>query len=157
PLFSRDGGFIAPGYAPELDELRLLRDESRRLIANLQARYVADTGIGSLKIRHNNVLGYFVEVPAGQAGRMAAGPDSVFIHRQTLASAVRYTSVELSELETKIAQAGDKALAIELALFESLAGDAVALTEPIRAAAQALALLDVAAGHADLAVEKNYV
>ena len=94
PLLARDGGFIAPGYAPPLDELRQLRDESRRLIANLEARYRKETGIGSLKARHNNVLGYFIEVTPIHADKM--GED--FIHRQTLAGAVRYSTVELAEL-----------------------------------------------------------
>ena len=100
PALARDGGFVAPGYAPQLDELKQLRDESRRLIAGLQAKYVEATGIASLKVKHNNVLGYFVEVSNANAGKMPE--DGAFRHRQTLASAVRYTTVELGELEQKI-------------------------------------------------------
>ena len=118
PLMARDGGFVAPGYAPELDELRTLRDESRRLIAGLQSEYSVETGVRSLKIRHNNVLGYYIEVTPAQAEKVPSGADQPFIHRQTLASAVRYATVELSELERKISSAADKALAVELRLFD---------------------------------------
>ncbi|CAN0512802.1 unnamed protein product, partial [Discosporangium mesarthrocarpum] len=120
PLISRDGGFIRDGYAPEFDELRQLRDESRKHIAALQTRYIDDTGIASLKIRHNNVLGYFIDVTTAQAEKMPIGEDSPFIHRQTLASAMRFTTVELGELEGKLAQAGERALAMELELFADL-------------------------------------
>jgi len=107
PLQLRDGGFIRAGYFPALDELRALRDESRRLIAALQARYQADTGIPALKIRHNNVLGYFVEVPAKQGDRMMADETATFIHRQTMANAVRFTTTELNDLESSISKAAD--------------------------------------------------
>jgi DNA mismatch repair protein MutS len=156
PLFARDGGFIAPGFAADLDEFRALRDESRRMMANLQARYVEETGIASLKIRHNNVLGYYIELSPTHAPRLASGPGQRFIHRQTLASAVRFTTVELSELEIRIGQAADKALALELTLFDELAEAAVARVDAIRGAAAALAALDLAAGHAELAVERRW-
>lgn len=156
PVLSRDGGFIAAGYVPKLDELRGLRDESRRLIAGLQARYAGETGVQALKIRHNNVLGYFVEVPAKQAERMPSGADAPFIHRQTMANAVRYTSVELGDLEGRIARAADQALALELELFEELVAEVVAEAEPIARAAASLAALDVAAALADLAVDARY-
>ena len=157
PLSARDGGFIAGGYVAELDELRTLRDEGRRLIAELQARYAAETGIATLKIRHNNVLGYFVEVPARQAERLPAGPESAFIHRQTMANAIRYTTVELSELEGRIARAADRAVALELALFDDLVGEVTARAEPIATTAAAMAAIDVAAGLAELAVDARYV
>jgi len=156
PLLTRDGGFIAPGYSPDLDNYRALRDESRKLLAELQARYVEASGVASLKIRHNNVLGYYIEVTPVHAAKLDAGPGGLFIHRQTLANAVRYTSVELAQLETKIAQAADKALALEQALFDDLAQDSVARADAIQRAATALAALDVAAGHAELAIELNY-
>ncbi|HXP30229.1 MAG TPA: DNA mismatch repair protein MutS [Stellaceae bacterium] len=152
PLLPRDGGFVAPGYAPELDELRGLRDESRRKVANLQARYAAETGIPALKIRHNNILGYHIEVTPVQTAKMGEG----FIHRQTLASAVRYGTVELGELESRIASAADKALALELRYFEDLVGEAAARAEAIAAAAAALALLDRSAALAELAVAERY-
>jgi DNA mismatch repair protein MutS len=134
-------------------QLKALRDESRRLIANLQADYARDTGIASLKIRHNNVLGYFIDVTSANAPKMPSGPDSPYLHRQTLASAVRYTTVELSELERKILSAADKALAVELQLFDDLVGEVLARIEAVAASARALAELDVAAGLAALASE----
>ncbi|HXM85748.1 MAG TPA: DNA mismatch repair protein MutS [Stellaceae bacterium] len=152
PLYVRDGGFIASGYAPELDELRRLRDEGRRLVVELQARYAGESGVASLKIRHNNVLGYHIEVSPNHAGKL--GPS--FIHRQTLASSVRYATTELAELESRIASAADKALALELRLFEDLVGEVKARAEMIQRAASALAALDVASGHAELAVEQDY-
>ncbi|MGB8842502.1 MAG: DNA mismatch repair protein MutS [Aliidongia sp.] len=156
PLFARDGGFIAAGYAFELDEWRQLRDESRRTMAALQTRYAEATGVASLKIRHNNVLGYYIEVTPAHAGKLDSGPGGLFIHRQTMANAMRFTTVELSEIETRIGQAADKALALELALFEDLVGEAVVRAEAIQRAAAALAALDVAASHGELAVERRY-
>ena len=159
-LLARDGGFIAKGYSPALDEQRALRDENRRLIAALEARYRAETGIASLKLRHNNVLGYFIEVTSTHADKLlgpgAAREDHPFIHRQTMASGARFTTVELGELETRIANAAGKALALELALFDDLVGEVTARMEAVGAAARALAALDVAAGLATLAVERRY-
>lgn len=157
PLISRDGGFIRDGYAPEFDELRQLRDESRKHIAALQSRYVDETGIASLKIRHNNVLGYFIDVTTAQAEKMPTGEESPFIHRQTLASAMRFTTVELGELEGKLAQAGERALAMELELFDDLVRETVARAEAISLAADALARLDVSAALAVLATDRRYV
>ncbi len=151
-LLARDGGFIATGYNDALDELVTLRDESRRLTAGLEARYRASTGIASLKVRHNNVLGYYVEVTPTHADKVA----EPFIHRQTLASAVRFTTVELGELESKINSAADKALALELALFDDLVGEVGARAEEIAQTARALSALDVAAALAEIAVERDY-
>jgi DNA mismatch repair protein MutS len=157
PLLARSGDFIAEDYAPDLDALRSLRDDSRRLLAELQGRYAAETGAGGLKIRFNNVLGYFIEVPARQAEKLTAAPGSAFIHRQTTANAMRFTTVELGELAARIAGAADEALAMELALLDELVrlvlkdGDAIART------AAAVAALDVAAGLAVLAAEAGYV
>jgi DNA mismatch repair protein MutS len=152
PLNARDGGFIATGYAAQLDELRQLRDESRRLIANLEARYRKETGIGSLKIRHNNVLGYFVEVTPTHADKLA----EPFIHRQTLAGAVRFSTVELADLARAISEAADKALAVELQLFDDLVGEVTSRAGPLARMAAALARLDVAAAGAALAAERRY-
>ena len=157
PLLKRDGGFVRHGFDPVLDEARALRDESRRVVAALQARYADETGIRSLKIRHNNVLGYFVEVTAGQAPALDRGGGEKFIHRQTLASAMRFTTTELAELEQRIASAAERALALELAIFDDLAGKIVAAEATIREAARALAGIDVAAALADLAAAENYV
>jgi len=157
PVMARDGGFVAAGYSPELDELRGLRDESRRHIANLQARYVADTGVAALKIRHNNILGYYIEVPAAHTDKLraATAPEggALFIHRQTMAGAARFATVELGELEAKLAKAGDSALALELKLFEDLTGEVLARGELIDRAARALGIVDTVAGLAELAVE----
>ena len=121
PLLARDGGFIAPGHDADLDEARRLRDEGRSVIAAMQAEYAEATGIASLKIKHNNVLGYFIEVTSTHAQKMLAPPLSDrFIHRQTTANQVRFTTVELSEMETRILNAGGQALEIEKRLFEGL-------------------------------------
>lgn len=152
PFLARDGGFIAPAYMVELDELRQLRDESRRLVAGLQARYAAETGVANLKIRHNNVLGYHIDVTPAQAAKLGQG----FIHRQTLASSMRFATVELAELESKIASAAEKALALELKLFDDLVAEARIHAPEIARAAAALAALDVAASLAELAVAERY-
>jgi DNA mismatch repair protein MutS len=158
PLLKRDGGFVRAGYEAALDEARGLRDESRRIIAGLQARYAEASGIRSLKIRHNNVLGYYVEVTAAQAPTLKAnGGEGTFIHRQTMANAMRFTTTELAELEEKIANAAGRALTIELGVFDDLAGKVAAAEKVIRAAALALAALDVATALAELAAAEDYV
>jgi DNA mismatch repair protein MutS len=158
PAFRRDGGFVRAGYDEALDEPRALRDESRRVVAALQARYADETQVRALKIRHNNVLGYFVEVTAQHGDRLMAAPlNQSFIHRQTLAGQVRFTTTELGELEAKIASAADRALGIELEIFDGLTARVTAIAEDIKAAAQALATLDVAAALAMLAAEQRYV
>jgi len=156
PLLARDGGFIAAGYLPELDEQRQLRDESRRLIAGLQQNYAEATGITSLKIRHNNVLGYFVEVTKTHADKI--GTDhKTFIHRQTLASAVRYTTVELSDFSDRINRAADQAVGLELALFDDLTSEVMARADDLALAAQMVAAIDVSSALAELALERRYV
>ncbi len=161
PHLARDGGFIARGYDSELDEVRTLRDESRRHTAALQARYAEETGIATLKVKHNNVLGYFIEVTPTHADKLTKElPEEIrqrYIHRQTLASAVRYTTTELGDLEGKISSAADRALAMEQALFDRLAEEVLARAQEINAAAASLAALDVAAGLAELAASRGYV
>jgi len=157
PLLTRDGGFLRRGYTEELDALVTLRDESRKLIAGLQARYAEETGLGALKIKHNNVLGYFIELSARHADGLPVGGDSPYIHRQTMANAMRFTTVELSELEGRILKAADRALALELALFDDLVDDVSALADPVALCAAAMAALDVMAGLATLAVNRRYV
>ncbi|MBF0562943.1 MAG: DNA mismatch repair protein MutS, partial [Alphaproteobacteria bacterium] len=153
PLAARDGNFIAKGYDPALDELRQAEAEGRRLIAGLEARYARETAVPGLKIRHNNVIGYFIEVSAKLADKLLG---NLFIHRQTMATAVRFTTVELSELESRIRGAGARALALELELFEHLVGEVTGRAEELAATARALAKLDLAAALALLAVEKDY-
>ncbi len=157
PLFKRDGGFVRESYDATLDETRNLRDASRLVVAAMQARYADETGVKGLKIRHNNVLGYFVEVTAQHGDRLMAAPlNATFIHRQTLAGQVRFTTTELGEAEAKIANAGDRALGLELGIFERLCTKAVAAGDDLRAAAHAFALLDVKVSLAKLAIDENY-
>lgn len=159
PVLARDGGFIARGFSPKLDELKSLRDESRQLIAQLQAGYIKKTGVQTLKIKHNNVIGYFIEVTATHADKLmtsAANNDGTFIHRQTLANNVRFSTVELSELEQKISESASKSLALELELFDMLRKEVLSQGETIDQTAEALAQLDVAASFAEIAVQNNY-
>ncbi|QPF85284.1 DNA mismatch repair protein MutS [Bradyrhizobium genosp. L] len=158
PLIKRDGGFVREGYEAALDESRNLRDASRLVVAAMQARYAEDTGIKTLKIRHNNVLGYFVEVTAQHGDKLFAPPlNATFIHRQTLAGQVRFTTSELGETEAKIANAGERALNLELEIFERLSALALAASDDLRNAAHAFAMLDVATALAKLAIDDNYV
>src|SRR5262245_41031323 len=158
PHLKRDGGFVRAGYDGALDEARALRDESRRVIAALQARYADTTCVRALKVRHNNVLGYFVEVTAQHGDKLMSAPlNATFNHRQTLAGQVRFTTTELGELEAKIASAADRALGIELETFDKLTATVTAAATDIKAAAEALAVLDVATALAQLAVERRYV
>ncbi|PWE18443.1 DNA mismatch repair protein MutS [Marinicauda salina] len=151
PVFTRDGGFVAEGWSGDLDEARRLRDESRRVIAGLQKTYAEQTGVSALKIKHNHVLGYYIEVSAKNADAlMGVEP---FIHRQTMANAVRFSTAELGELEAKIASAGERALAMELEVFAGLRARVEEEAETIRAAGEALAALDVAAAAAAWAEE----
>ncbi|MBD3837209.1 DNA mismatch repair protein MutS [Brevundimonas sp.] len=154
---ARDGGFVRPDYRPELDAARTLRDDSRKVIAELEARAAAEAGV-AFKVKHNAVLGYFLETSAKAAeGLLRAGPDSPFIHRQTLASQVRFTTVELSELDAKISQAGHRALAIENETFEGWRREAARLAQPLQAVAEALAELDAHAALAEWAEEVGAV
>ncbi len=155
PTERAQGGFIAEGYDAALDELRRMAGNSRRAIAALEAKYRDETGVAALKIRHNGVLGYFIEVPARHADRMMAS-DSGFTHRQTMAGAVRFNALALHEEASRIAEAGGHALAAEEAHFEDLVASAVKAREAIAATAAALARLDVAAGQAERAAEGGW-
>ena len=157
PLSSRDGGFIAAGYRPELDQTRALRDDSRRVIAALEGRLQKESGV-QLRIRHNAVLGYFVDCTARQAEALMQPPlNTLFVHRQTTANQVRFTTGELAELDAKISQAGDRVLAMEQESFEELRRAACDLAGQLADAADALAALDVAAALAEWAVEVDAV
>ena len=157
PLQKRDGGFVREGYRGELDELRLLATESRQVIASLQARYADETGIRTLKVKHNNMLGYFVEVPAQHGETLLNEPHkATFIHRQTMAGALRFSTTELGELEAKIASAGERAVAIELDIFEALVRDLIDVAETLSDVATALSEIDVALALATLAEEQSY-
>jgi DNA mismatch repair protein MutS len=157
PAQAREGGFVAPGFSPELERARGLRDDSRKVVALLEADLIAQTGL-ALKIRHNTFLGYFVEIAARHAEPLMREPlRTQFIHRQTLANQVRFTTPELAELDGRIAQAGEQALEIELSLFEVWRETAMACASEIHAAAEGLATIDVAAGLAQWAQEEGAV
>jgi DNA mismatch repair protein MutS len=152
PLLARDGHFITAGYHQDLDDIRQLRDHGRQIILDLQARYQSELGIPSLKIRHNNILGYYIEMTSSHTHKV----DERFIHRQTMASGMRFTTVELSELEQKLVAASDQALALELQLFEELVTMVISHAEELSRLAQIVACVDVAAALAELAVQQKY-
>jgi DNA mismatch repair protein MutS len=158
PPLRRDGGFVREGYRGDLDEARGLREDSRKFMAALEARYVAQTGIRSLKVRHNNILGFYVEVPAGAAQLMTAEPLSLtFRHRQTMAGAMRFTTDELMETEGRIMSAADRALAIEQEVFNFLSAATLEREQRLCDLAAALADLDCEAGLAQVAGEQSFV
>ena len=158
PLNKRDGGFVRSGFEPQLDETRGLRDESRRVIAGMQIKYCEIAETKQLKVKHNNFLGYFIEVPQVHGEKLLKAPfNETFIHRQTMADAMRFSTTELNEIEAKIASAADRAIALELAVFDDLAGAALAATDELKAASDALAMIDVAAALAEIAVLRDWV
>jgi DNA mismatch repair protein MutS len=158
PVNARDGGFIRDGASADLDQQRQLRDGSRQVIASLQATYAEATGIKSLKVRHNNVLCYFVEVTATNSGVLSKQPHAeTYVHRQTLANVMRFSTRELAELEARITQAADRALALELEYFAKLCDAVLGEQQTLAAASAALAELDHYAGLAELAIEQSYV
>jgi DNA mismatch repair protein MutS len=152
PLSRSDGGFVRAGYDSDLDAARKLRDDSRQVIADLQARYADATAVRALKVKHNNVLGYFVEVPAQHGEKLrGANLSATFVHRQTMAGAMRFSTAELGEIESRIASAAGRALEIELLIFERLVGQVLAAAKVLEAVAEALARIDVTAALAELA------
>ena len=155
PTERSNGGYIASGYDAALDALRETSGDARKAIAAMEARYRSETGISSLKIKHNGVLGYFIEVPARHSDALM-GPDSGFTHRQTMANAVRFNSVHLHEEASRISEAGGRALAAEEAHFEALVAAVVDAREAIARTADALARIDVAAGLAERAAEGDW-
>ena len=158
PLLARDGGFILAGYHEELDEVRKLRDEGRSVIAKMQAEFIDLSGISNLKIKHNNVLGYFIETTAAHAEKMMSAPlNETFIHRQTTASQVRFTTVDLSEIETKILNAGGRALEIEKQLYKELTAAAVVQAGALGVLSAALGEFDVSVGLAQIATSDNWI
>ncbi len=156
PLSRRDGGFVRAGYHAEIDEARILGQDSRKVVAALQARYADQTGCRTLRIKHNNLLGYFIEVPQSVGEACLKGLQSEFVHRQTMVDAMRFTSVELGALESRISGASDRALALEAAVFDDLSARVLARADAVAEVAEALAGLDVAASHAEIAVELDW-
>lgn len=153
PPYAREGGFIRSGYHSPLDELLSLKEDSKGALEALQRKYSLESGVSSLKIKHNNIVGYHIEVTSQHRDKL--GPH--FIHRQTMANAMRFTTSELAQLEKKILGALDQALNLELQLFQELVDAVVSLASEIVESTQSLAALDVFASHAHLATEKNYV
>lgn len=157
PLLKRDGGFIRAEYDQSLDELRELQQDSRRFIAALQARYATETGCRTLRVKHNHMIGYFVEVPQNVGEDLLKEPwKDTFVHRQTMAGAMRFSTMELGELESKIASASNRALKIELGLFDEMAQALLDLSADVAAAAEAIAVVDVTAALADLALRLDW-
>ncbi|AYO82824.1 DNA mismatch repair protein MutS [Methylobacterium brachiatum] len=156
PLSRRDGGFIRGGYSDEIDEARLLGQDSRKVVAALQARYAEETGCRTLRIKHNNLLGFFIEVPQSVGEACLKGLQREFVHRQTMVDAMRFTSVELGDLERRISGASERALALESDLFDALARRIVEQSSQTAQVAEAMAALDVAASNAELAVELDW-
>ena len=158
PLSARDGGYIASGYSKELDDLRSLRDKSREILADLQATYSDFSNISSLKIKHNNVLGYFIETPAAYAQKMLASPLSdTFIHRQTTANSVRFTTVALGELETKILNASGQSTDLEQEIFHQLEKFVLAQSLALQALSFSVAEIDVASAFSELAMNEGWI
>jgi DNA mismatch repair protein MutS len=158
PHLRRDGGFVRPGYRSELDDTLKLRDDSRRVMAALETKYVELTGVKTLKVRHNNILGFFIEVTQINAKPLTSPPhDAIFRHRQTMSNAMRFTSVELAEIEGRIASAGERALALEQELFAELAGLVAAAERGLSDVAAALAELDHLTALAELAEAESWV
>ena len=155
PILIRDGGYIAIGFNEELDRLRYLKDESRALIVGLQQRYAEEMDINSIKIKHNNILGFFVEVTSLHSEKLMSHP--TFIHRQTMANSARFTTVELSELERDINQSAQKSMGIEEECFNKLRSEVLIHHERILASAFAIAEIDVFLSLAKLAIEHGYV
>ncbi len=154
PMLARDGNFIASGWNADLDQFKQLRDDSRKIVAGLQAEYAKTADVPTLKIKHNNVLGYYIEVTPKYANQMLSqGDDSLFIHRQTLVSGIRFTTTKLADLDAQISGAGDKALALEQEIFSQFATRITDLAEPLRLCANLLAILDTQTALAEWAQE----
>ena len=157
PLMARDGGFVAADHDTELDETRLLRDQGRSRIAALQAEYADLSGVQNLKIKHNNVLGYFIETTTLHGDRMRAPPlSAVFMHRQTTAGQVRFTTLALSDLESRILNAGAHAIDLEMRHYAALRQAVLAHSGPISVVAGALAEIDVSTAFAELAASEGW-
>ncbi|MBX3533983.1 MAG: DNA mismatch repair protein MutS [Xanthobacteraceae bacterium] len=158
PLSKRDGGFVRKGYHEDLDAARNLRDEARGVIAGLQQSYADETQIKSLKVKYNNVLGFFIEVPSQHGEKLLSSKARErFIHRQSMAGAMRFSTAELGELESKIASAGERAIKIELGIFDELSARVMASASLLEMVANALAEIDVACALAERAAESNWV
>ena len=155
PVLAKDGGFIKTGFSQELDELRAIMSDSQGMINELQQKYANSEEIPNLKIKFNRMLGYFIETTK-RHGDILLSNNEVFIHRQTMKNAVRFSTEELISLEGKISTATEKALAIELAIFETIVSKVISKKEKILSTADAVSFLDVICGFAEMAENKNY-
>ena len=153
PMLARDGGFIKPGFSHKLDQLNELKNNSQLSLQNLRQQYIKETGISSLKISYNNVLGYFIDITPQHASKMK---DELFIHRQTLANSVRYTSPELRSLESELVNLENNILKLELSLYNQLVEEIIAKSDELALLAHSISVIDVAIGFAVLAREDNY-
>jgi DNA mismatch repair protein MutS len=158
PFFARDGGYIRAGAHAPLDEVRALRDESRRVIAGLETRYRSESGVAALRIKHNGILGYFIEVTPQHGDKLLEGENrALFRHRQTIGTAVRFSTDELATLANRISQAGDQALALERELFDAMVASVMEASVPLARIADALARIDVATALGELAIASRHV
>ncbi len=153
PYLARDGGFIKQGYNPRLDQLNELKQSSQQQLQALRQKYISETGISSLKINYNNVLGYFLDIPPAHAGKMS---DALFLHRQTLANSVRYTSTELRNLESEILGVADNILKLEMVIYTQLVEMILEKSEALNLFAHSIAVIDVSSSLALLAAQNNY-
>jgi DNA mismatch repair protein MutS len=153
PAKVADGGVIMDGYSAELDELRSLSRDAKQTIAAMEAEERARTGINTLRIRYNNVFGYFIEVSKANAARV---PDD-YERRQTLANAERFTTSSLKEWESKVLGAEERILQLETEIFSLVCRQIAAETARVQATARALGCLDSLAALAETAVRRRYV
>jgi DNA mismatch repair protein MutS len=158
PQLIKDGNFIKKGFSQSLDEHQLLKDDNKKIISQLQASYVEKTGISSLKIKYNNVLGYFIETTTNHSEKMfSQGFSDLFIHRQTTANSVRFTTIELSSLETKLLNATGAISSLEKEIFDTLKGSVLSRIVPLTYLASTLAEIDVFCSLGYLASDSEWV
>ncbi len=155
PFKLEDSNAIAPGFDPELDAERSLRDNTRQVIAALQMELARRYGVASLKIRHHAQLGYIIEVPAAAAEKLREYPELQL--RQGMANGARFTQPELSALDQRITEASGRAAAREKIVFNWLIGQILAAAGPLAACADALALADVLQSAATLSAANRWV
>lgn len=153
PMLARDGGFIKPGYSHRLDQLNDLKNNSQQRLQELRQKYIKETGISSLKISYNNLLGYFIDITPQHVSKIK---DEVFIHRQTLANSVRYTSIELRALESELVNLSENILQLELSLYTKLVEEVLSKVDMLGLLAHSLSIIDVSCNFAFLAIENNY-
>lgn len=152
PINITDGGVIRDGYDAELDELRGISTSAKQTIAAFEEKERARTGIANLKIRFNNVFGYYIEISKGNVSRV---PDD-YERRQTLANAERYSTPQLKEWEQKILGAEDRIAQIETALFKQVRDKVCEETRKLQSTARAFATLDALCALAEVAAKRNY-